>query len=125
MQRELPQSPFRLRFVRQDEVLRAEVAGESSLENTIVVGKRTVLNDSLRFAYEFVRHKVLDLIGDLLLLERPILGHVVARNGGHSLNHDLVAAIRKAAEPHWGRRRSKVAVDSMVGVEALPGVAAL
>ena len=35
MQRELPQSPFRLRFVRQDEVLRAEVAGESSLENTI------------------------------------------------------------------------------------------
>jgi UDP-3-O-[3-hydroxymyristoyl] N-acetylglucosamine deacetylase len=96
-----------------------------SLENTVVVGKRTVLNDSLRYVDEFVRHKVLDLIGDLFLLERPILGHVVARNGGHSLNHDLVAAIRKAAEPQWGRRRSKVAVDSMAAVEALSGVAAL
>jgi UDP-3-O-acyl N-acetylglucosamine deacetylase len=101
------------------------LARGGSLDNTVVVGKRTVLNDSLRFPDEFVRHKVLDLIGDLFLLERPILGHVVARNGGHALNHELVAAIRKAAAPHWGHGRSKIALDSMAAAEAAPGIAAL
>jgi UDP-3-O-acyl N-acetylglucosamine deacetylase len=67
-----------------------------SLNNAVVVGKRSVLNDSLRFADEFVRHKVLDLVGDLFLLGRPIVAHVVARNAGHALNFDLVKAIRKA-----------------------------
>ena len=73
------------------------LARGGSLDNAIVVGKRTVLNDSLRFADEFVRHKMLDLVGDLALLGRPLLGHVVARNAGHALNHQLVAAVQKAA----------------------------
>jgi UDP-3-O-[3-hydroxymyristoyl] N-acetylglucosamine deacetylase len=66
-----------------------------SLENAIVVGKRSTLN-GLRFRDEFVRHKVLDLIGDLALLGRPILGHVIARNAGHALNFELVVAIQHA-----------------------------
>ncbi len=45
-----------------------------SLDNAVVVGKRIVLNDSLRFSDEFVRHKVLDLVGDLFLLGRPAGG---------------------------------------------------
>jgi UDP-3-O-acyl N-acetylglucosamine deacetylase len=76
-----------------------------SLENAVVVGKRTVLNDALRFADEFVRHKILDLIGDLLLLGRPLVGHVIARNGGHALNHKLLVAINDALAAE--RRRSR------------------
>ena len=96
-----------------------------SLDNTIVVGRRTVLNDSLRYPDEFVRHKVLDLIGDLLLLERPILGHVVARNAGHALNHELVAAIRQAVAPDLRRARTKAPLDSLAAAGSAPGIAAL
>ena len=66
-----------------------------SLDNAIVVGKRGTLN-GLRYRDEFVRHKVLDLVGDLALLGRPLLGHVVARNAGHALNFDLVVESQRA-----------------------------
>lgn len=66
-----------------------------SLDNAIVVGTRGTLN-GLRYRDEFVRHKVLDLIGDLALLGRPVLGHVVARNAGHGLNFALVVEIQRA-----------------------------
>jgi len=71
------------------------LARGGSLENAVVVGKRVILNGDLRFQDEFVRHKILDLIGDLALLGRPVLGHVVARNAGHALNHQLVSAIHR------------------------------
>jgi UDP-3-O-[3-hydroxymyristoyl] N-acetylglucosamine deacetylase len=66
-----------------------------SLDNTIGVGNGGVLN-GLRYRDEFVRHKVLDLVGDLALLGRPLLGHVIARNAGHALNYELVLAIQRA-----------------------------
>jgi UDP-3-O-[3-hydroxymyristoyl] N-acetylglucosamine deacetylase len=66
-----------------------------SLDNAIVVGKRGTLN-GLRYRDEFVRHKILDLIGDLALLGRPIHGHVIVRNAGHALNLELVVAIQRA-----------------------------
>jgi UDP-3-O-[3-hydroxymyristoyl] N-acetylglucosamine deacetylase len=66
-----------------------------SLDNTVGVGDRGLLN-GLRYRDEFVRHKVLDLIGDLALLGRPVLGHIVARNAGHALNYELVLAIQAA-----------------------------
>jgi UDP-3-O-[3-hydroxymyristoyl] N-acetylglucosamine deacetylase len=66
-----------------------------SLDNAIVVGKRGTLN-GLRYRDEFVRHKILDLIGDVALLGRPILGHVIARNAGHALNFELVVEIQRA-----------------------------
>ena len=50
------------------------LARGGSLDNAVVVGKRSVLNDSLRFEDEFVRHKMLDLVGDLWLLGRPLKG---------------------------------------------------
>ncbi len=68
-------------------------------ENTVVVeptGK--VVNNHLRYPDEFVRHKVLDLIGDLYLLGRPLLGHVVAIRSGHSLNLRLVQRLRQAID---------------------------
>ena len=71
------------------------LARGGSLDNAVVVGDRGPLN-GLRYRDEFVRHKILDLIGDLALLGRPILGHVVARNGGHALNLELVLAVQQA-----------------------------
>ena len=74
---------------------REGLARGGSLENAVVLGKRGVLN-GLRYRDEFVRHKILDLIGDLALLGRPVVGHVIARNGGHDLNFQLVLEIQRA-----------------------------
>ena len=62
-----------------------------SLDNAIVIGDTGVLNNALRFEDEFVRHKILDVIGDLALVGHPIVGHVVAHRGGHAL-HTAFAA---------------------------------
>jgi len=83
-------------FLKDLGVLRRKgLARGGSLENAVVVGKRGVLN-GLRYRDEFVRHKILDLIGDLTLLGRPVVGHVIAHNAGHLLNFELVVAIQKA-----------------------------
>jgi UDP-3-O-[3-hydroxymyristoyl] N-acetylglucosamine deacetylase len=71
------------------------LARGGSLENAVVVGKHGPIN-GLRYRDEFVRHKMLDLIGDLALLGRPLVGHVIARNGGHDLNYQLVLAVQRA-----------------------------
>ena len=72
----------------------AGFARGGSLENTVVLDEEKVLNpDGLRWENEFVRHKVLDLFGDLALVGMPIQGHVRAERGGHSLHQKLVAAI--------------------------------
>ncbi len=67
-----------------------------SLENAIVVRGDSVLSkEPLRFPDEFVRHKILDIIGDLALVGRPIRGHVVAVKPGHGINTDLARALAK------------------------------
>jgi UDP-3-O-[3-hydroxymyristoyl] N-acetylglucosamine deacetylase len=71
------------------------LARGGSLENAIVLGKRGPIN-GLRYPDEFVRHKILDLIGDLALLSRPVIGHVSAFNAGHALNVQLVQEIQRA-----------------------------
>ncbi|PYM90417.1 MAG: UDP-3-O-[3-hydroxymyristoyl] N-acetylglucosamine deacetylase [Candidatus Rokuibacteriota bacterium] len=71
------------------------LARGGSLDNAIVLGNGAALN-SLRFRDEFVRHKILDLLGDLALLGRRLHAHVIARNGGHGLNFELVVAIQRA-----------------------------
>ncbi|MFB0565635.1 MAG: UDP-3-O-acyl-N-acetylglucosamine deacetylase [Candidatus Aminicenantaceae bacterium] len=57
-----------------------------SLENAIVLDEKEVINGPLRYPDEFVRHKILDLIGDLFLLGYPVLGHFKAHKAGHSLH---------------------------------------
>jgi UDP-3-O-[3-hydroxymyristoyl] N-acetylglucosamine deacetylase len=57
----------------------------------VVIGETGVLNNKLRFEDEFVRHKILDAIGDLALLGHPILGRLEATKAGHAL-HAAVAA---------------------------------
>lgn len=65
------------------------------LDNLILVDSEKIVNTTLRFPDEFARHKVLDLIGDLYLLGRPLFGHITARRTGHSDNLALVRAIAK------------------------------
>ena len=65
-----------------------------SLENAVVIDENEILNESgLRFENEFVRHKILDLIGDISLLGFRILGHIKSYKAGHELNNALVRAI--------------------------------
>lgn len=86
-------------FLEDVEKMRAcGLALGGSLENAVVMDKDSVLNkDGLRFADEFVRHKVLDLIGDLTLLGWPLLGHVVASKSGHGQHLGLMQEV--AAHP--------------------------
>ncbi len=65
-----------------------------SLDNAVVVDRLGVVNeDGLRFADEFVRHKVLDLVGDLALLGCPLMGHVIASKAGHAQHLRIMQAI--------------------------------
>jgi UDP-3-O-[3-hydroxymyristoyl] N-acetylglucosamine deacetylase len=65
----------------------------ASPENAIVLTRDGVMNPPLRFPDEFVRHKILDLIGDLALLGKQILGNVVADRAGHAMHTALVSRI--------------------------------
>lgn len=79
-------------FLREYEMLKAKgLARGGSLENAVVVGEDSILNtDGLRFEDEFVRHKILDSIGDLWLLGAQVIGHFVGYKSGHALNHKLI-----------------------------------
>ncbi len=64
----------------------------ASLENTLVVTDNRILNpEGMRFPDEFVRHKVLDAIGDLALAGAPLLGAYRSVRGGHKLNHAVLS----------------------------------
>jgi UDP-3-O-[3-hydroxymyristoyl] N-acetylglucosamine deacetylase len=65
----------------------------ANLDNVIALTRTSVLNGPLRFPDEFVRHKVLDLIGDLALLGRHIIGRVVAHRAGHAMHTALVSRL--------------------------------
>jgi UDP-3-O-[3-hydroxymyristoyl] N-acetylglucosamine deacetylase len=81
-------------FLKEVEMLRQQgLALGGSLENAIVIGDTGVLNNALRFDDEFVRHKILDVIGDLALIGHPLIGHVVAHRGGHALHTAFAAQV--------------------------------
>ncbi len=65
----------------------------ANYENTLVLGKTGVLKNKLRYEDEFIRHKILDLMGDLYVLGQPIKAHVIALRSGHSLNLKLIKKI--------------------------------
>lgn len=82
-------------FLSEVEMMRAHgLARGGSLENAVVVNEQGVMNpEGLRFADEFVRHKILDAIGDLYLAGAPILGVYKGDKGGHALNNALLRAL--------------------------------
>lgn len=86
-------------FLKEVEMLRQRgLTLGGSLENAIVIGDTGVLNNALRFEDEFVRHKILDVIGDLALLGHQIIGHVVAHRGGHALHTAFASRVAEDTE---------------------------
>jgi len=79
-------------FLKEYEMLKARgFARGGSLENAVVIDETRVINEGgLRFADEFVRHKILDSIGDLWLLGAQVIGHFIGYKSGHTLNHKLI-----------------------------------
>ncbi len=111
-------------FLKEVEMLRQQgLALGGSLENAIVIADTGVLNNALRFEDEFVRHKILDVIGDLALIGRPLIGHVVAHRGGHALHTAFATQLLQDADA-WRLVESTVdtPVDEAVAVApvALP-----
>ncbi len=79
-------------FLKDVEYLQAQgLALGGSLKNAVVLTEKEIVNkEGLRFPNEFVKHKILDAIGDLSLLGMPIIGHFVAYKSGHKLNNLLL-----------------------------------
>jgi UDP-3-O-[3-hydroxymyristoyl] N-acetylglucosamine deacetylase len=81
-------------FLKDVERLRQNgLALGGSLENAVVLGETGVLNNALRFEDEFVRHKILDAVGDLALVGYPVIGHLVAHRAGHALHTEFASRI--------------------------------
>jgi UDP-3-O-[3-hydroxymyristoyl] N-acetylglucosamine deacetylase len=84
-------------FARDVETLRARgLARGGSLHNAVVLDDDGVASGPLRFRDEFVRHKILDLLGDLALLGRPLTGRIHARKAGHALHIEFARALERA-----------------------------
>jgi UDP-3-O-[3-hydroxymyristoyl] N-acetylglucosamine deacetylase len=98
-------APARTFVLREqiDALWAAGLAKGGSLDNAIVVEGDTVLNEEgLRFPDEFVRHKLLDIIGDLALVGRPVRGFFLAVRPGHTMNRCLTEYLSGLADLHSG-----------------------
>jgi UDP-3-O-[3-hydroxymyristoyl] N-acetylglucosamine deacetylase len=105
-------------FLKEVEMLRQQgLALGGSLENAIVIGDTGVLNNALRFDDEFVRHKILDVIGDLALIGHPLIGHVVAHRGGHALHTAFAAQVLQESDA-W--RMVESPADEPAAAAAVP-----
>ena len=102
-------------FLHEVEALHNAGLGQGgSLENVVVIDGDEVMNvDGLRFDNEFVRHKVLDCIGDMYLAGGPLVGHFSGIRAGHGLHHKLLHALF-AEEAAW----TTVSLDRRVPLEA-------
>ena len=89
-------------FLREVEALwEAGLGLGGSLQNTLVLSEEGLINEGgLRFADEFVRHKILDLIGDMMLLGVPVIGEIEAVRSGHAQHAHLVARILESRD-NW------------------------
>src|SRR6059058_3012837 len=100
------------------EVLRQNgLALGGSLDNAIVLGETGVLNNALRFEDEFVRHKILDAIGDLALIGYPVIGHLVAHRAGHALHTAFATKILEEAHS-WRLLEAPLDVSSALPLGA-------
>jgi UDP-3-O-[3-hydroxymyristoyl] N-acetylglucosamine deacetylase len=87
-------------FLKDIEKLRARgLAKGGSLDNAIIVGDKGILNSNgLRFEDEFVRHKVLDAVGDLSMLGLPIIGHIMLDKAGHTANINFLKKLATSVD---------------------------
>ena len=97
-------------FLKEIEALEEMgLANGGRLNNCLVIGEQGIINPPLRFEDELVRHKILDLLGDLYLLGQPIRGRVTAYRTGHGDNIALLRAIRAERAPRVQEPASKTA----------------
>ncbi len=91
-------------FLKDVETLKENgFARGGSLDNAVVIDDFRILNeDGLRFPDEFVRHKILDFIGDLSMVGSPIIGHFVVEKSGHFLNQHMLKKLMNSKK-HWKR----------------------
>jgi UDP-3-O-[3-hydroxymyristoyl] N-acetylglucosamine deacetylase len=109
-------------FLKEVEMLRQNgLALGGSLDNAIVIGDTGVLNSSLRFEDEFVRHKILDLIGDLALVGYPVVAHAVVSRGGHALHTAAAAELIQQADC-WQLVEAPSDVPAPAGSVPVPAV---
>ncbi|MBW1733506.1 MAG: UDP-3-O-acyl-N-acetylglucosamine deacetylase [Deltaproteobacteria bacterium] len=89
-------------FLKDVQALKANgLARGGSLDNAVVIDDFRIINeDGLRFKDEFVRHKVLDFIGDLSLVQSPVIGHFVVKKSGHFLNQQMLTSLMQSKR-HW------------------------
>ncbi len=83
-------------FIKDFErLMKMGLASGGRINNVIILSEDEVINTRLRFPDEFVRHKILDLIGDIYLLNRPVMGKISARHTGHMENIALVKELKR------------------------------
>ncbi len=100
-------------FARDVETMRARgLARGGSLHNAVVLDETGIASGPLRFRDEFVRHKVLDLVGDLALLGQPLEGHIHAVKAGHALHIEFARALAAAARVSTEDRALRTADSS-------------
>lgn len=88
-------------FLSEEEAVQFRAAGlgqHLTYSDVVVIGPTGVIGNEFRYPDECVRHKILDLIGDLYLAGRPIQGKILARKSGHALNHELVRRLLEVLE---------------------------
>ena len=114
-------------FLKDVEKLRSlGLARGGSLSNAIVVDEFSILNpEGLRYPDEFVRHKLLDTLGDISLLGCPVLGHLTVFKSGHALNHALVKKVlADSANYEVVRTRARDVAELDLAAADLKGVLA-
>ncbi|GMV94515.1 MAG: 3-hydroxyacyl-[acyl-carrier-protein] dehydratase FabZ [Candidatus Hydrogenedentota bacterium] len=87
-----------------------------SLENAVAIGDESILNEDLRFPDEFVRHKILDLLGDMYLLGRPVKGHVIGVKSGHASHVKFGQEVKKSLLNGRAKRDDSASVTRMPSV---------
>jgi UDP-3-O-[3-hydroxymyristoyl] N-acetylglucosamine deacetylase len=89
-------------FLRDVQMLKENgFAKGGSLDNAVVIDDFRIINeDGLRFKDEFVRHKILDFIGDLSIIGAPVIGHFVVKRSGHFLNQEMLKKLMESKK-HW------------------------
>ena len=115
-------------FMRDLEAMRAHnLALGGNLDNAIVLDDTGIMNeDGLRYEDEFVKHKILDAIGDLYLLGHSLIGEFSGFKSGHGLNNKLLRALHADADA-WREAVFESDKDTpihYIGTEALPSTAA-
>ena len=107
-------------FEKEVEVLRQQgLIKGGDLDCALVVGEKGVLNGPLRFADEFVRHKTMDLLGDLTLLNRPVVGKITVKKAGHRFHVELAKALEEKFGKKPGQQKKGETMLDIIGIQKL------